>query len=82
MLGAMKDRRDPDRPTVTQAIALLDDAHRCEASAAAMWRLARDCDRWGLGLDSADARRLAIGDRVRAVMLRAEAGGIGALGRE
>ena len=72
----MKDNRDLTDPTEARVNALRDAASRCETSAGAMWRLARDCDRWGMGLDSDDARRLAISERVHAVLLRAQAAGL------
>lgn len=46
-------------------------AEALERRAGASWMLARDCDRWGLAPDAEEARDVALGLRVAAILLRA-----------
>jgi hypothetical protein len=42
-----------------------------EANAAAFWRCARDCERWGLAWEAAEARQLSLSLRVRVIFAKA-----------
>jgi hypothetical protein len=59
---------DPFRPAETDGEASASDL---EASAASLWRHACDCERWGLGWEAAEARRLSRSLGVQAILARA-----------
>jgi hypothetical protein len=59
---------DPFRPAEIGGEA---SASKLEANASSLWRRAGDFDRWGLGWEAAEARRLSRSLRVRALLAQA-----------
>lgn len=59
---------DPFRPAEFDGEATVFEL---EINAASLWQHACDCDRWGLGWEAAEARRLSRLLRVRAILAKA-----------
>jgi hypothetical protein len=59
---------DPFRPAEFDGEA---SVFELETNAASLWQHASDCDRWGLGWEAAEARRLSRLLQVRAILARA-----------